>query len=54
MSESTLTAFAGQHALQPLPFDARSLSGLSERLIKWDAVNQRLELARAIHRTLAN
>lgn len=33
MSEHTSTTFAAQHALQPLPFDPRSLSGLSERLI---------------------
>ncbi|MGS1119860.1 superoxide dismutase [Rhodanobacter sp. UC4436_H3] len=33
MSDSTSPAFAGQHVLQPLPFDPRSLTGLSERLI---------------------
>lgn len=33
MFASTASAFAGQHALQPLPFDPRALTGLSERLI---------------------
>ncbi len=33
MSDSTSPAFAGQHVLQPLPFDPRALIGLSERLI---------------------
>lgn len=33
MSDSTSPAFAGQHVLQRLPFDPRSLTGLSERLI---------------------
>ena len=105
MSTTTPTppAFAGQHAGKPLPFDARRLSGLSERLIalrtlwsghhsqapasawpllamdmyehsyqmdygvaalkyidaffanlNWEAVNCRLENARALHATLEN
>jgi Fe-Mn family superoxide dismutase len=33
MPEWTWTALAGQHTPQPLPFDPRSLTGLSERLI---------------------
>ena len=33
MSDSTSPAFAGQHVLQRLSFDPRSLTGLSERLI---------------------
>jgi Fe-Mn family superoxide dismutase len=34
MSSSPLPpAFAGQHAVKPLPFDARALVGLSERMI---------------------
>jgi Fe-Mn family superoxide dismutase len=33
MPELPGTAFAGQHTIQPLPFDPRSLTGLSERLI---------------------
>lgn len=33
MSDATSPAFAGQHALQSLPFEPRSLTGLSEGLI---------------------
>lgn len=33
MSTQTIPAFAGQHAVQPLPFSPQRLKGLSERLI---------------------